>query len=124
MSEIVKEYFVRSGITLQQTAAQRRMFHKIYKKYLTTYLSSITWKIFRMLIALNQAVSNVQDIPGIFQEYSKNYFINQLSLMGKIFNGIFLCTQLFVVFVPFLMEYFKNILQVRPGKWAECSKNI
>ena len=41
---------------------------------------------------------NVQDIQRIFQEYSKSYFINQLLLIGKILNGIFLCMQLFVMF--------------------------
>ena len=39
----------------------------------------------------------------IFQEYSwnipKNYFINQLLLMSRIFNGIFFCMQLFVMFL-------------------------
>ena len=54
-------------------------------------------------------------IFGIFQEYSKNYFINQLSLLGRIFNDIFLFMQrFFMFFVPFLLEYSKNIWQVRP----------
>ena len=61
-----------------------------------------------------RAGSNVQDISGIFQEYTINYFINQLLLMGKILDGIFICMQLFVLFLfHFLMEYYKNILQVR-----------
>ena len=58
--------------------------------------------------------SNVQSIPGIFQEYSRNYLINQLLLTGRIFNGIFFHTELFVIFLfHFLMEYFRNILQAR-----------
>ena len=62
-----------------------------------------------------RAGSNVQDISGIFQEYSINYFKNQLLLMGRIFDGISIRMQLFVLFLfHFLMEYSKNILQVRP----------
>ena len=45
-----------------------------------------------------------------FLEYSKHYFINQLLLMGRIFNGIFLCMQLFVMFLfifnEILQDYF------------------
>ena len=45
----------------------------------------------------------------MFQEYSRNYFINQLLLIGRIFNGIFLHMQLFVMFL-FLL--WRNILGI------------
>ena len=46
----------------------------------------------------------------IFKEYSRNYFINQLLLMGRIFSGIFLGVQLFVMFLfHFFLKYSWNI---------------
>ena len=61
----------------------------------------------------------------IFQEYSRNYFINQLLLMGRIFNGIFLCVQLFVMFLfDFFKEYSRKILQVRPHLKDALAKGI
>ena len=54
-----------------------------------------------------RAGSNMHDIPGIFQEYSKNYFINQLLLIGRIFNGIFLVAAVCYVFVP--LKFQENI---------------
>ena len=51
----------------------------------------------------------------IFKEYSRNYFIDQLLLMGRIFLGIFLHMQLFAMFLfHFFTEYSRNIFQVRP----------
>ena len=43
----------------------------------TLFCSIQTWSRFL------RARSNVQDIPRVFQEYSKNYFINQLLPIGK-----------------------------------------
>ena len=55
--------------------------------------------------------SNVRNIQGIFRKL----LFNQLLLMGRIFRGIFLHMQLFVVFLfHFFTEYSGNILQVRP----------
>ena len=51
----------------------------------------------------------------IFKEYFRNYFINQLLLVRRIFHGIFVHMQLFVMFLfHFFMEYSRNIWQVRP----------
>ena len=51
----------------------------------------------------------------IFQEYSRNCFINQLLLMCRKFSGIFVQIQLFVMFLfHFFKECSRNILQVRP----------
>ena len=49
-------------------------------------------------------------ICRLFQDNSRNYFINQSLLMGRIFDGIFLCMQLFVIFLfHFIVEYPWNI---------------
>ena len=65
--------------------------------------------------------------PGLtcrtFQEYSRKYFINQLLLIGRIFNGIYLHMQLFVMFLfLFLEEYSRNMLQVRPRPYRRSNK--
>ena len=60
----------------------------------------------------------------IYQEYSRNYFINQLLLMDRIFNGIFLSVQLFVTYLfHFFMEYSKNILHVKPHPNSTLKKS-
>ena len=63
-----------------------------------------------------QAVLKVLKARVQGSEYSRNiYFINQLLLIGWIFNGIFLHKQLFVMILfHFLIEYSGNILQVIP----------
>ena len=62
----------------------------------------------------------------MFKEYSRNYFINQLLLMGRIFSGIFQCVQLFFMFL-FHFNFWtiaKNILKVRPHPGARWEGEI
>ena len=47
----------------------------------------------------------------VFREYSKNYFVNQLLLMSRIFNGIFLCMKLFVMFLFHFLWNIPGIFQ-------------
>ena len=52
---------------------------------------------------------NAQNLPGI----SQKLLYKSAVAHGRIFDGIFLCMQLFVMaFDPFLTEHSRNILQV------------
>ena len=91
------------------------IFQKLLHKSAVNYSWKISWNmlfvmfLFHFFMEYSRNIlhvrphpkgrSNVPDIVGKFQEYSKNYFINKLLLMGRIFNGIFLCMQLFVMFL-------------------------
>ena len=85
------------------------MFHWIFCPWAAADLWSNFWNIPEIFCTLDPGLrpgSNMQDIPVIIQEYSKNYFINQLLLLGGIFNDIFLFMQLFVMF---LFHFYWNI---------------
>ena len=64
-------------------------------------------------------------------EHSKNYFINQLLLMNRVFNGILVWIQMLVVFFPFQWNIpgmfcrFEHTFTCSYGVWKICkSRNI
>ena len=108
-AKIFQECSILDRIKSQLSASLRGLFQRIFQELMEADLCNALLNILGIFCTFAWAFrpgSNVQNIPGIFQEYSRNipenYFINQLLLIGRIFNGIFLCMQLFVTFL-FLM---------------------
>ena len=89
---------------IEYSAQEQQLIYEVilgtFQKLLHNSAGAL-WNILEMFCRLDRTLR-----CRIFREYSKNYFINHLLLIDRIFHGILLCTQLFVMFLyHFFMEY-------------------